>query len=65
MNTVIIEVPRFRDITIKANDIQEAIRKLRTLSLNQTQPVKRSSIQRFKGIAKCNMTVQEEEWYQQ
>ena len=64
MNTVIIEVPKFMDVTIKAQDIPEAVRKLLKLRVAQKQKVS-VSIQRFKGIAKFNMSITEEEWYRQ
>ena len=64
MNKIIIEIPKFRDITLKVNTIGEAIKKLLDLE-NISEKRKTASIEKFKGIAKYKMDAKEEEWYLQ
>ncbi len=64
MNKVIIEIPQFMDITIRVNNIREAISQL--LKFYPSQKCRTSdSISRFRGIAKFKSDFNEEEWYEQ
>lgn len=64
MNKVIIEIPQFMDITIRVKNIREAISQLLKFYASQNRR-KSDSVRRFRGIAKFNTDINEEEWYAQ
>jgi hypothetical protein len=66
MGKVVIEVPEFVNLKIKARNMSEAIRKLMDLKIStKTNNVPRK-LKKFKGIAKFKLPENApEQWYHQ
>ena len=64
MGKILLDIPQFPDSFIEANDLNEAIFKLKKLQ-NRTKKESLNTLKRFRGIFKQSVSFSDEDWYQQ